>query len=966
MFPFRIFKTAKWLGWLPTLTSLGLAMALAGALGCGAGSTGTPAPVVTAPSITQQPAAVTLTVGQAATFSVTAQGTSPLSCQWYRNGNLLAGATATAFTETATLAENGAVFTVTVTNSAGTAASAPATLTVKDLPPANLVYPVSAPALKVGLAMTPDTPACGGGAVVAYSVSPALPAGLSLDSATGTLSGTPTAPAGSAAYTVTATNSGGSAQATLTLAVLPAAPASLGYAQNPATYQVGTAITANVPASSGGAATSFTVTPALPAGLLLNGATGVLTGTPTAASPATVYTVTASNAGGSAQAALTLTVLPAAPAGLSFPVNPLVATKGAPIAADTPILAAGSATAFTIAPALPAGLSFNPATGAVTGTPTALAPRATYTVTASNAGGGTQAALDLTVNDAVPSITYGSASYAFTVGLAITQATPVNTGGPALSWTIAPALPAGLAFSGADGTVSGTPTAASPATSYTVTAVNSGGSGTATFTLTVAAPAGPAITSQPSNQTVAAGSTALFSVTATGAAPLTYQWSKNGTAITGATGSSYTTPATTLADNGAVFKVAVTNAVSTVTSSNATLTVTATGPAISIQPMAQTVVAGQMASFAVTATGSGLTYQWARNGTPIAGATSSTYQTPAVATADSGTAFTVVVTSGATSTTSSAANLTVLAPLGGAPTYTLLAEPDNGLTQVYALINGAQKTIDMTMYEFNSDATALNALLAAAAKGVRVRVMLDTNGEKNNNQTVFNALAAGNVSVHWANPIYTYTHQKTMTVDGATTVIFTLNLTGRYYSTSRDYAVIQNDPYDIAAILTTFEADFNSVAITPPTGTNLVWSPTNARAGIQAVIDGAKKTLLIEEEEMADSGLQSALLSALNRGVAVTMVVENESNSYTTALTALKAAGAKIAVYTSSTGYYIHAKVVLADYGTATAVLQLGSENFSSNSLNNNRELGLVFQDPGCMAGVQSAATADFNGGTTF
>ncbi len=87
--------------------------------------------------------------------------------------------------------------------------------------------------------------------------------------------------------------------------------------------------------------------------------------------------------------------------------------------------------------------------------------------------------------------------------------------------------------------------------------------------------AAPQITTQPANQTVSIGQTATFSVVATGSAPLQYQWRKNGSAITGATGSSYTTPATVSGDNGSSFTVVVTNAAGSVTSSAATLTVTA-------------------------------------------------------------------------------------------------------------------------------------------------------------------------------------------------------------------------------------------------------------------------------------------------------------------------------------------------------------------------------------------------------
>jgi hypothetical protein len=85
----------------------------------------------------------------------------------------------------------------------------------------------------------------------------------------------------------------------------------------------------------------------------------------------------------------------------------------------------------------------------------------------------------------------------------------------------------------------------------------------------------PQITTQPANQAVSVGQTATFSVVAMGTAPLQYQWRKNGSAITGATGSSYPTPATVSGDNGSSFTVVVTNATGSVTSSAATLTVTA-------------------------------------------------------------------------------------------------------------------------------------------------------------------------------------------------------------------------------------------------------------------------------------------------------------------------------------------------------------------------------------------------------
>ena len=110
---------------------------------------------------------------------------------------------------------------------------------------------------------------------------------------------------------------------------------------------------------------------------------------------------------------------------------------------------------------------------------------------------------------------------------------------------------------------------------FAVTVSNIAGSVTSdNATLTVrSAPVPPTITTQPANVTVTVSQTAKFKVKATGTAPLRYQWMKNGTDIAGATRPFYTTPPTTLADNGALFAVVVRNRAGSVTSDNATLTV---------------------------------------------------------------------------------------------------------------------------------------------------------------------------------------------------------------------------------------------------------------------------------------------------------------------------------------------------------------------------------------------------------
>jgi hypothetical protein len=176
------------------------------------------------------------------------------------------------------------------------------TLTVNLAAPSGLSYANINGTL--GTAISNVTPAVTGSGIT-YSIDPALPSGLLLNPTSGVISGTPLAAAVSAIYTVTATNAGGSTTATLTVAVLPVAPSGLSYAN--INGIVGTAISNVTPAVTG-TVDSYSISPALPAGLVLNSGTGVISGTPSAAAASDTYTVTATNAGGYASTTLTIGV----------------------------------------------------------------------------------------------------------------------------------------------------------------------------------------------------------------------------------------------------------------------------------------------------------------------------------------------------------------------------------------------------------------------------------------------------------------------------------------------------------------------------------------------------------------------------------------------------------------------------------------------------------------------------------
>jgi hypothetical protein len=176
--------------------------------------------------------------------------------------------------------------------------------------------------------------------------------------------------------------------------------------------------------------------------------------------------------------------------------------------------------------------------------------------------------------------------------------------------------------------------------------------------------AAPTIRTQPTNQQIAAGQTATFSVVATGEGALMYQWQKGAASIPDATASSYTTPLTAASDNGSIFKVVVTNTGGSTPSRDATLTVTSTpvtAPTITTQPTDQQVAVGHSATFSVVAGGTGpFSYQWKKGTAPIAGATASNYTMPVTMIGDSGSTFSVTVTNAGGSTASNSATLTVV------------------------------------------------------------------------------------------------------------------------------------------------------------------------------------------------------------------------------------------------------------------------------------------------------------------
>jgi phosphatidylserine/phosphatidylglycerophosphate/cardiolipin synthase-like enzyme len=297
--------------------------------------------------------------------------------------------------------------------------------------------------------------------------------------------------------------------------------------------------------------------------------------------------------------------------------------------------------------------------------------------------------------------------------------------------------------------------------------------------------------------------------------------------------------------------------------------------------------------------------------------------------------------------------------------HTLIVEPDDGRTLILQTLNAAKKSIDLTIYEL-TDPQIMSALESAHGRKVAVRVLYNWYSftprmQQTDITPAVRKLTLAGIQCKEAPRAFEVTHEKAFVIDGATAIVMSFNLTTDYFGSTRDFGIITTVPAEVAEVEAVFQADWTGSAITPEVP-SLAWSPANSRARLTSLIAGANQTLDIYCEQAEDPGTLGAMVAAVKRGVKVRLIAavlsgEGKVNSNARGITYLQAGGVN-AVCKSF--LYIHAKMVLADYGAQGAKAYIGSENFSCASLTKNRECGIIVSEAAILDRLNSTYAADW------
>lgn len=297
--------------------------------------------------------------------------------------------------------------------------------------------------------------------------------------------------------------------------------------------------------------------------------------------------------------------------------------------------------------------------------------------------------------------------------------------------------------------------------------------------------------------------------------------------------------------------------------------------------------------------------------------------------------------------------------LGAHTNLTLFTQPESGREFLLEKLDGAQKEILLKVYLL-SDKDVIASLIRAKVRGVHVVVMLEEHpfGGGNLNSKTEKELKDAGVDIGWTSPDFPLSHEKSVVIDQTYVFILNQNLTTSSFTKNREYNILDTNPEDVQEVRKMFIADWERKSYTASSSSLLI-SPLTARSGIEDLIRQCTKTIDIEIEILTDDTLTQLLGEQMGKcAIRVITPTFTQISSNKESMLSLRDAGGETRVMSSP---YIHAKLVIIDGKKA----YIGSINFSSQSIDENRELGIVITDPSILQELTNTFEMDWNNATS-
>jgi cardiolipin synthase A/B len=298
-------------------------------------------------------------------------------------------------------------------------------------------------------------------------------------------------------------------------------------------------------------------------------------------------------------------------------------------------------------------------------------------------------------------------------------------------------------------------------------------------------------------------------------------------------------------------------------------------------------------------------------------------------------------------------------------TRSLIILPDDSAQPVLEAVSAATRSIRIKMFAF-THLPLIDALAGAHHRGVAVKVMLNPvrRDGRTDNDAARDLLQYLGIAVTSSSPAFGLTHEKSMVIDDQYAIIGSPNWTDEDLTETRDYAIITQDPAEVAEIVAGFEADWAREVFDPGQTGRLIWCPTNGRARLAQFIDEATTSLYVQNERYDDPVIIDHLVRAARRGVTVHVMARmphhrniDKLTASVSGLRALQEAGIDIHQLKH---LKLHAKMILADHQRAV----VGSIVLSPGSFDDRRDLAIEVHDDAVVARLREVAQHDWTHST--